>query len=145
VKFKDCLFVSRESRILNEPIFGNISDKPSSSSGQSGKKARNKGTSKKSKAAFATSVKDPQKTSKVKDTSIRDSTGMVQSSGYSVKGTHGCGFCSGDHRLETCKQFRMKPHEERLDFLKSKALCFGCLQKAGHSCLFTNFTYCSLC
>ncbi|XP_064635233.1 uncharacterized protein LOC135492610 [Lineus longissimus] len=153
VKFNDFVkFVNKESRILNEPVFGNISDKPSSSSGQnqSKKRAGNKGTGKKSKGTYATSVTDAQseETSKVKLTSVSNITGRVQSSDTSVKGTiQGCEFCSGgNHRLETCNQLRSKSHGERLDFLKSKALCFGCLQKAGHYSKFcSNRLTCHIC
>ena len=38
-----------------------------------------------------------------------------------------CAFCSGDHTLELCKQFKARPHKNNLDFLRSKGACFGCL------------------
>ena len=44
---------------------------------------------------------------------------------------HPCLFCGKDHTLHSCETIRSKPFKERLDFLRSKRLCFGCL-KFGH-------------
>ena len=38
-----------------------------------------------------------------------------------------CLFCKNDHTVEQCEKLRGKPHEERINFLKSKGLCFRCL------------------
>ena len=46
--------------------------------------------------------------------------------------SHLCLFCSKDHTLHSCETIRSKPFNERLDFLRSKRLCFGCL-KFGHT------------
>lgn len=32
-----------------------------------------------------------------------------------------------DHTLELCRKFKARPHKEKVDFLKSKGACFGCL------------------
>lgn len=40
-------------------------------------------------------------------------------------------FCQKEHKLESCKAIVQKPHKERLEFLRSKGLCFGCLS-SGH-------------
>ena len=36
--------------------------------------------------------------------------------------------------LSICKELKKKPHEERIAFMKSKGLCYGCLKKATHLC-----------
>ena len=41
-------------------------------------------------------------------------------------------FCSKGHTLHSCETIRSKPFNERLDFLRSKHLFFGCL-KFGHT------------
>ena len=43
------------------------------------------------------------------------------------------------HTLASCNKIKDQPHEERVDFLKSNGLCFGCLTP-GHLCkLFCKF------
>ncbi|KAL7852267.1 hypothetical protein SRHO_G00180520 [Serrasalmus rhombeus] len=42
-----------------------------------------------------------------------------------------CIFCQGEHTLEQCKRLQKSLHREKLDFLRSKGLCFSCL-KPGH-------------
>ncbi|XP_051776177.1 uncharacterized protein LOC127526093 [Erpetoichthys calabaricus] len=42
-----------------------------------------------------------------------------------------CVFCNGQHILAECRKIKELPHKERIDFLKSKGLCFRCL-KQGH-------------
>ena len=43
-----------------------------------------------------------------------------------------CIFCQGDHTMEQCKKLQMMLHREKLEFLKSKGLCYSCLS-AGHT------------
>ena len=42
-----------------------------------------------------------------------------------------CWYCSGSHLLKGCSQLREQPWNERIEFMKKKRLCFGCL-KMGH-------------
>ena len=35
--------------------------------------------------------------------------------------------------MQECRKLRAKSHEDRLQFLKSKGLCFGCLKRGHHS------------
>lgn len=42
-----------------------------------------------------------------------------------------CLFCSQSHSLEQCKEFVKKKHREKVNFIKEKAVCFGCLH-VGH-------------
>lgn len=42
-----------------------------------------------------------------------------------------CPMCSKSHMLDNCDEFVKKNHDERLAFIQSKGLCFGCLNK-GH-------------
>ncbi|KAL6470498.1 hypothetical protein MHYP_G00216170 [Metynnis hypsauchen] len=45
--------------------------------------------------------------------------------------TKTCLFCDGEHNLDSCTKLKGKSHNEKIDFLKSKGCCFGCL-KQGH-------------
>ena len=38
-----------------------------------------------------------------------------------------CLYCNRNHTLEDCQSLRWKPYPERIQFLTSKNLCFGCL------------------
>ena len=42
-----------------------------------------------------------------------------------------CTFCKGEHYLDSCRDFLLKPVEERKQHVKQSGLCFGCL-KPGH-------------
>lgn len=42
-----------------------------------------------------------------------------------------CPLCHRDHALEGCHDFKKKRLEDRIEFIKAKGLCFGCL-KSGH-------------
>ena len=43
-----------------------------------------------------------------------------------------CVYCKGDqHSLTVCRKLKSKLHKEKIDFLRSKGLCFACL-KHGH-------------
>ena len=42
-----------------------------------------------------------------------------------------CTICGGGHRSDTCSQLKERHIDERLEVIKHKDLCFGCLQK-GH-------------
>ena len=42
-----------------------------------------------------------------------------------------CPFCEKNHALGSCQEFKKKKVEDRVEFIKIKGLCFGCL-KPGH-------------
>ncbi len=46
-----------------------------------------------------------------------------------------CLYCDHpSHKLEDCRKLFSKTSEERIKFLRSKGLCFGCLKQASHRC-----------
>ena len=60
----------------------------------------------------------------------RPQTRKVQPSGIDQgpsQGKNRCLFCSRNHALGDCQSLRWKPYQERIQFLLSKKLCFGCL------------------
>lgn len=111
-------FIERQVRIISDPVFGCIQSvdkgvfnkqndvnkwKP-----QSLKKPKLKGNS------FATSITDVDR-STVKEVKANFSNPVT------------CLFCLQNHSLEQCKQFEKTRHREKVNFLKEKAICFGCL------------------
>ena len=59
-----------------------------------------------------------------------------------------CLYCHAGHTLENCISLRNRPYMDRIEFLKSKGLCFGCLSSdhaakncpGRKSCTFPNCT-----
>ena len=51
--------------------------------------------------------------------------------GIVTKGQDVCPLCDKQHKLEVCDEFLKKKVKERTEFVKSKGLCFSCLQQ-GH-------------
>ena len=49
------------------------------------------------------------------------------------KQTRTCPMCSKPHALHNCDEFVKKNRDERLEFIQSKGLCFGCLNKGHYS------------
>ncbi|XP_033758237.1 uncharacterized protein LOC117340586 [Pecten maximus] len=57
-----------------------------------------------------------------------------------------CFFCdSTSHSLDTCKKITAKPMNERVNFIKEKGLCFGCLKKGHLSKRCRNRSKCGIC
>jgi len=56
---------------------------------------------------------------------------QVERSSLVLPTTLTCLYCKGEHIMETCNKLKGKPHKEKLEFLRSKGLCFSCL-KQGH-------------
>lgn len=112
--------IERHVQILSDPLYGNISDSPSGTTGQRAvnrprlhPEQRTKGKS------FATTIA-PVKVecnTGLRTVSLRHNSASVSS----------CAYCSQSHPLEHCQQFKRKKHRDMIHFLKEKHLCFGCL------------------
>lgn len=136
-RFKDLVeFVERQSRVVLDPFFGDIQDvtdgkgliKPTKRPAQRPPfKPASRGSS------FATPVatmserteQDESKQSKSKFNQGE----LKQDSLHPLDKP--CLYCSKDHSLEFCGALKHKPNKEKVDFMKSKGLCFGCFGK-GH-------------
>ena len=113
VEFSDFVaFVNREVRIITNPVFGGISD---SSKLMPGPKASAAG----------------RKTSKLRNVSFLAQLGDTKPPATAVSPRGGptiqCLYCKRNHALEDCHLLRWKPYSERIQFLSSNKLCFGCL------------------
>ncbi|KAL3989127.1 hypothetical protein ACER0C_013445 [Sarotherodon galilaeus] len=57
-----------------------------------------------------------------------------------------CTFCEKcNHGIQTCWKFKEKPVEERVKFVQTKKLCFGCLQPGHHSRTCKRRSVCETC
>lgn len=107
-RFKDIvIFVERQVKMSSDPLFGDIqSTQPVQQKFQPKTKVRN---------SFATTVVTNNKSIQCCETDIRSKAPVV------------CLCCKRDHLLEQCTQMQNKLHKDKLNFLKEKGVCFGCL------------------
>lgn len=72
---------------------------------------------------------------KVKPTKTRSVGAKMLASGAEEKpNTKKCVFCKRfNHSVHTCQQFMDKPITERVKFVQTRGLCFGCLNSGHHS------------
>lgn len=117
------IFIDRQSKVATDPLFGDLQGKnppPAGKSKESGKvvKSGAKGTS------FATNVT-------VENKSAAATPKQASSPKTGTAFETPCIFCQGNLTLESCNKIKEKANQERLDFLKSKGLCFWCLRQ-GH-------------
>ena len=130
-------FIEQQVRIVSDPVFGDIQDA-----------AVIKGTIK-SKPQMKTQF---NRNSFATHVSIANES-KADVSQHEMSSTKvnpiSCLYCAGGHALEQCPQLERKVHREKLDFLKEKGLCFGCLS-TGHlskncdrriSCKYCNQTH----
>jgi hypothetical protein len=119
VTFPDLVdFVEKEARIANNPIFGNISERPKAwpAKGKNNEVSKSRQANYKG-SSFATEM---QGTRGANNSSSRK---VDKSCEYRNRKTN--------HVLEECDILRCKPYKERIRFLMEKRFCFGCLRE-GH-------------
>ncbi|KAI2646661.1 NEDD4 family-interacting protein 2 [Labeo rohita] len=113
-------FIEQQIRITSDPVFGVIQDTPPVKGIMRPSNSQMKSQLKRNIFATHVSIKDGYKMVACKDK--EDSTKINSS----------CLYCAQDgHVLEHCHQLGKRAHREKLDFLKEKGLCFGCLN-TGH-------------
>ena len=140
VQFSDFVaLVNREARILTNPVFGKISDTVTSAPGQRSSGCKTSNPKNLSLLAHVGDSEGPTSETVpqgVKEPSQRadgeqgPQTPKVQPSGIDQgpsQEKNRCLYCSRNHALEDCQSLRWKLYQERIQFLLSKKLCFGCL------------------
>jgi hypothetical protein len=135
VKFSHLVkFVQREARKINDPTFGREAmscDLQQKHPQQDSRGHRTKGTF----ATKLTEVKDDPSThvNRINKSSIMPRN--ISDNKYEVSKGNAfstpCTYCKGTHSLEFCRRLIILPYYDRMDVLKSKGYCFGCL-RIGH-------------
>lgn len=111
-------FIEKQVKIVSDPLFGNIHDISSTSHS----KISSQTNPKRKSGSFATNINSI----KPKDKEDIKSSTVSQSS--QIK----CLFCHyTNHTLDKCSQFKSKTQQDKMNFLKEKGVCFGCLRH-GH-------------
>ena len=130
VDFSDLVaFFDREASIATNPVFGRIFDgfKPPSDQRLSGGKTALK---RPENLSFLTQVDGCEypPSEMVLQQSLQSREARAPST-YPVSSCERrqCLYCNSNHALEDCLPLRWKPYQERILFLASNKLCFGCL------------------
>ncbi|XP_046551173.1 uncharacterized protein LOC124260894 [Haliotis rubra] len=127
VDFHDLVsFVKREAKKATDPMFGKDALKAEDKS----KPPVRKPAATSIKPSFSTDVLGPSKPSRnlLKPPSVANVATPVRT--QNEQGP--CIYCDDlTHSVGQCKRIISKPHMERLSFLRSKGLCFRCLNR-GH-------------
>lgn len=116
-------FLERQVKVLAHPLFGDISE-GHATKGSVRNKIQSKGSFKGS--SFATSITGTE------DSIASSSRYTQQQPTMSVRSpSEMCLCCKQSHVMLKCPRLNKMSHVEKIDFLKAKGLCFGCL-KYGH-------------
>lgn len=123
-KFADLVeFVSHQSRILSHPLFGSLNPTQARKAGllQPCKLIPKDRRHKSGLGGFATTVTPVTHSSPVIEYADKMQKKLIQE----------CLHCKGAHNLVSCPQLKKKTHEQKLEFLRNKGVCFGCFE-VGH-------------
>lgn len=126
VKFKDFVeFVNKQVRYLLHPLYGNIQETTRPKQPVQQKSNLKYAEILKPKKVFTAAIVSSQ-TENNKQTTPKAQNVLVDAN------SKPCVYCKGEqHSLTVCRKLKSKPHKEKIDFLRSKGLCFACL-KHGH-------------
>lgn len=119
-------FIEKLVHILTDPIFSNIIDQTIRNSAKT-KSAVKINKTKSSSSRFATPPVYPWK--------VHNVPNMLTT----------CLFHAKEHLLDVCHQFKRKMHKDKIQFLKEKGICFGCLVKGHMSKTCTKCQICKVC
>ncbi|KAJ8332985.1 hypothetical protein SKAU_G00418810 [Synaphobranchus kaupii] len=125
-KFDDLVrYIDYQAKMAMDPLFGNIPDSRPTTAGRTDQKERYPVKKENRGSSFATNVsvenKGPQRTNGRLTNSRKAGSAFEKP----------CLYCQQSHTLASCGKIKNQPHKERVEFLKSKGLCFGCLT-SGH-------------
>lgn len=120
-------FIEYQVKIILDPIFGSIQHVEMRTTGKPKDvykwKSQSQSKPKWKRDSFATNVTNVNKPIVGEIQRVNAEHPIRQFKSNSTT----CLFCSQGHSLEQCKEFEKKKHREKVNFLKEKAVCFGCL------------------
>lgn len=136
VTFKGLVdFIDKQCRAMLDPVFGDIS---STVDAKRAPRTKQTVTSKSNaRSSFATTVDHVPANN-------NDPPGHKQKTNKSAFNKP-CLFCGKNHTFENCQLFARKQNNERIKFLKTNGMCFGCLEKGHMSKTCSNRMTCDKC
>ncbi|XP_051781293.1 uncharacterized protein LOC127527244 [Erpetoichthys calabaricus] len=117
-------FLHRRVRMVIGPLYGDVSQGSTEKKGKTDKSRSPQKYRQRSGGIFTTSISDADEKG-TRETSVKKT--VNDSCAFKKP----CVFCNVQHILAECSKIKELPHKERIDFLKSKGLCFRC-HKQGH-------------
>ncbi|XP_071094674.1 uncharacterized protein [Haliotis cracherodii] len=140
VEFSDLVqFVRKEAQKAMDPMYGKEAMRPD-----------DKKQVQKRVWANPSTVKVPTKltfgTDLVKANKMGKDYNNQQPSRFDTNVQRPCDYCGNDgHLIDSCKKLASKPHIDRLNFLKSKGLCFRCFEQGHRSKECHKIVICQCC
>ena len=132
-------FVKMEARKLNHPIYGRdqiVSDRPDNPRKPNLQERSLRLSKFKGSNTGVTSAPQEKREQSKHQTPSNNSNSTPQK----------CLYCDDKaHRLDTCHKLTNRPFKERIEFLQTKGLCFGCLKTAHRKANCRNKSTCTVC
>lgn len=117
------IFIDRQANVAMDPIFGELQDSRTLTPGKAKEKEKPFKSGMRG-SSFATYMSVERKRP---DATVKQASTVKAANAFETP----CLFCQKNHTLETCFKIKELTHSERVEFLKLKGLCFGCLTQ-GH-------------
>lgn len=117
-------FIEHQVRIVSDPIFGDIQNVQLNTGNKTFNKMKPQSKPKFRGDSFATTITNIDNTTLEENIKSKQ---VQQQSTPSAKTTSICLCCSQNHTLEQCPQLEKRTHKNKINFLKEKGVCFGCL------------------
>lgn len=106
-------FIECQVKILMDPVFKDIQDAPTLVASKDSSRVKSMPRSKVGRSSFATTV-----------AAVKGAPPDNKRDGYQKV----CLYCKNrGHTLELCTLLERKAHREKMEFLKTNGVCFGCL------------------
>lgn len=144
VTYKDLVeFIEKQSRAMLDPVFGDLSSSSTAEAKRFLKpKAQTVGSKPNDRTSFATTVAHVPDT---RNNEWKLERKQKQQNPNSSAFERPCLFCEKNHTFEHCELFQSKPNAERIEYLKTNGMCFGCLIKGHVSRTCKNRMTCEKC
>lgn len=127
-KFPDIVnFLENQVKILSHPLFGDISDVRPSPIMKAVNPSKPLPRSNIKGSSFATTVTSASHAVTLKSTGHKMQKLPVVSKEMS---SESCLYCEESHPLFRCSKLNKIPQREKIEFLRGKGICFGCLKVA---------------
>nr|XP_021329205.1 uncharacterized protein LOC110439111 [Danio rerio] len=121
-RFADLVsFIDRQAKIAIDPLFGNISDSRPNTAGKLDLREKQPARKEVRGSSFAISVATESKAPQ--EIPIKPPNIIKPANAFAKP----CLYCQQSHTLASCSKIKCQPHEKRVEFLRAKGLCFGCL------------------
>lgn len=123
-KFSDIVdFINWQAEVINDPLFGDILDLTIEEKGKTKVNIKRSNP----KSSFATTVSPAGGQSGAQQSHQKEHGPAKSADAFQSP----CMYCKKRHTLEVCEKIKEQTPKERIRFLATKGLCFGCLTQ-GH-------------